>query len=104
MTTVAQTLYRSYQEAPDRSAVTLQCARQPDQPISFRQLVEGGAGCARALAEAGIQPGEVVVLILQHDESLVYGFFGAILHGAIPSIMPFRPGMPSLGSPPRLAL
>jgi len=29
------------------------------------------------------------VLILQHGEDLVYSFWGAILHGAIPSIMPF---------------
>ncbi|MCI0556288.1 MAG: AMP-binding protein, partial [Anaerolineae bacterium] len=35
------------------------------------------------------QPGEVVVLILQHGEDLVYAFWGAILHGAISSIMPF---------------
>jgi acyl-CoA synthetase (AMP-forming)/AMP-acid ligase II len=31
----------------------------------------------------------VVVLILQHGESLLYAFWGTILHGAIPSIMPF---------------
>jgi hypothetical protein len=29
------------------------------------------------------------VLILQHGEDLVYAFWGAILQGAIPSIMPF---------------
>ena len=29
------------------------------------------------------------MLILQHGADLVYAFFGAILHGAIPSIMPF---------------
>jgi acyl-CoA synthetase (AMP-forming)/AMP-acid ligase II len=29
------------------------------------------------------------VLILQHGEELVYAFWGAVLHGAIPSIMPF---------------
>jgi acyl-CoA synthetase (AMP-forming)/AMP-acid ligase II len=41
------------------------------------------------LERAAIQPGEVAVLILQHGEDLVYSFWGAILHGAIPSIMPF---------------
>ncbi|MBF8285310.1 MAG: fatty-acyl-CoA synthase, partial [Anaerolineales bacterium] len=54
-----------------------------------RTLMQGAAGYARALDAAGIPPGEVVVLILQHGEALVYAFFGAILHGAIPSIMPF---------------
>jgi acyl-CoA synthetase (AMP-forming)/AMP-acid ligase II len=36
-----------------------------------------------------VNPGEVVILILDHGEALVYAFFGAILGGAIPSIMPF---------------
>ncbi len=44
---------------------------------------------AETLEKEGIQPGEVVVLILQHGEDLVYSFWGAILQGAIPSIMPF---------------
>ena len=43
----------------------------------------------RTLEREAIAPGEVVVLILQHGEDLVYSFWGAILHGAIPSIMPF---------------
>jgi fatty-acyl-CoA synthase len=30
-----------------------------------------------------------VVLILQHGEDLIFSFFGAVLRGAIPSIMPF---------------
>jgi acyl-CoA synthetase (AMP-forming)/AMP-acid ligase II len=41
------------------------------------------------LQSAKIQPGEVVILILQHGEDLISAFFGAILCGAIPSIMPF---------------
>ena len=30
-----------------------------------------------------------MVLVLQHGEDLIFSFYGAILHGAIPSIMPF---------------
>jgi len=41
------------------------------------------------LEREGIQPGEVVILILQHGEDLIYSFWGAVLHGAIPSMMPF---------------
>ncbi|MDY6868336.1 MAG: AMP-binding protein, partial [Chloroflexota bacterium] len=36
-----------------------------------------------------IEPGEVVLLILQHSKELIYSYFGTILHGAIPSIMPY---------------
>jgi acyl-CoA synthetase (AMP-forming)/AMP-acid ligase II len=64
-------------------------ARQPEHPVSYRELICGAAGYAGALQDAGVQSGEVVVLILQHSEALVYSFFGAILHGAIPAIMPF---------------
>jgi len=89
MPTVAQTLCTAFVEVPDRPALHLQVARQPDQTLTYRALMQGAAGYAHALAQAGIQPGEVVVLILQHSEALVYAFYGTLLHGAIPSIMPF---------------
>jgi fatty-acyl-CoA synthase len=41
------------------------------------------------LQNARVQPGDVVILILQHGEDLISAFFGAMLCGAIPSIMPF---------------
>ena len=61
----------------------------PDQPVSYRQLLQGAAAYARAFEQRGIQPGEVVILILQHGSDLINAFFGAVLHGAIPAIMPF---------------
>lgn len=89
MQTVAQRLLDLYQQDPERLAVRLLYNRQPERSITYRQLILGSSGYVRVLANAGIQPGEVVILILQHSEALVYSFFGAILHGAIPSIMPF---------------
>ncbi len=58
-------------------------------PVTLDQLLRGSQAFARTYAREGIQPGEVIVLILQHGEDLLYAFWGAILHGAIPSIMPF---------------
>jgi acyl-CoA synthetase (AMP-forming)/AMP-acid ligase II len=75
--------------APERVAVTLQFPNRDDLPITLDQLLRGSQSFARAYASDGIKPGEVVVLILQHGEDLLYAFWGAILHGAIPSIMPF---------------
>ncbi len=60
-----------------------------DLPLTYEQLLRGASTYARTLEREGIQPGEVTVLILQHGEDLIYSFWGAILHGAIPSIMPF---------------
>jgi len=88
-TTLAHQLWRNYAEAPDKNILYLLYNRQPDQSITYRDLVQGSLGYAKALDKAGIRPGEVVILILQHGAPLIYAFFGAILHGAIPSIMPF---------------
>ena len=74
---------------PQRVAVTLQFAGKGDLPLTCDQLLRGSDAFARTLEREKIQPGEVVVLILQHSEELMYSFWGAILHGAIPSIMPF---------------
>lgn len=89
MTTFAQILQRAYQSRPEKTVLTLLTTGQPDQSISTSQLVQGAAGYAQTLQAHGIQPGEVVILILQHGLDLVYAYFGCILHGAIPSIMPF---------------
>jgi len=88
MTTFPERL-KSLHSTPERVAVTLQFSNTDDLPITVDQLLRGASPYAGALAKAGIQPGEVVVLILQHSEVLLYAFWGAILHGAIPSIMPF---------------
>lgn len=89
MTTFTQRLKQLYEEAPDHVSVRLLHNHQPEQAITYRDLLHGAAGYAHALQKTGIRPGEVVVLILQHGEALIHAFFGAILHGAIPAIMPF---------------
>ena len=57
--------------------------------MTYRELVHGAAGYVETFSQNGIQAGEVVLLILQHGIDLLYAYYGAILHGAIPSIMPF---------------
>jgi fatty-acyl-CoA synthase len=89
MRTVSQHLVNLYQDHPDQVTLHLLHNHQPEQVLTYRDLVHGAAGYAHALHQAGIQPGEVVILILQHGDALIYSFFGAILHGSIPSIMPF---------------
>lgn len=86
---LAGLLWQYYQEAPDRPALTMLFSKANDVQLSFRELINGSAAYAKALAASGIQPGEVVILILQHSCDLVFAFWGTILYGAIPSIMPF---------------
>ncbi len=89
MTTFPERLLSLRERAPERIAIHLQRAGREDLPISYERLVHDSGIYARCLEREGILPGEIVVLILQHGEELVYAYWGAILHGAIPSIMPF---------------
>ena len=88
MPNLARLLTHSYEEYPDRIAIRLLETRTI-QELTWRRLIEGAAGYAAELETADILPGEVVVLILQHGEALITSFFGAMLHGAVPAIMPF---------------
>src|SRR5512139_711400 len=87
--TVAQRLLDLYKAQPRSIAIQLQFNQEPDHPITYSDLIHGAAGYAQALKNQGINPGEVVILILQHSQALIFSFFGCILHGSIPSIMPF---------------
>ncbi|HSL43626.1 MAG TPA: AMP-binding protein [Anaerolineales bacterium] len=87
--TFPEQLKELHARIPDRVAITLQFSGREDVPLTYNQLLRGASAYARTMERQRIQPGEVVVLILQHGEDLIYAFWGAILHGAIPSIMPF---------------
>jgi fatty-acyl-CoA synthase len=89
VTTFFSRLEDLYTRSPRQTAVHWMHPRAPEQPMAYGDLVCGAAGYAGALQAAGVQPGEVVILILQHSEALAASFFGAVLHGAVPAIMPF---------------
>lgn len=89
MTTIPERLQTLHAQTPDRVAVYLQFPGREDLPLTYDELLRGASSFARTFAREGIEPGEVAVLFLQHGEDLVHAFWGAILHGAIPSIMPF---------------
>src|SRR5215208_3435867 len=89
MTTFFERLSEIYSRTPKQVAITLQVSGHDDLQLTYEQLLRGAERYARTLEHEGIQPGEVVVLILQHGEDLVYSFWGTILRGSIPSIMPF---------------
>ena len=88
-TTFPEQLKKLYSRNPEQVAIYLQVSGREDLPLTCEQLLRGANAYARTLEHEGIQPGDVTILILQHGEDLIYSFWGAILHGAIPSIMPF---------------
>lgn len=89
MSTFTHLLREHVRRHPDQIALHLVQSGHPDRPISYRDLLAGAAGWADTLAARGVQPGEVIVLIQRHGVDMVYAYFGTVLHGAIPSIMPF---------------
>lgn len=89
MTIFPERLKALHSRTPEQIAVYLQFSGRDDLLVTYDQLLRGSNAYASTYAREGISPGEVVVLILQHGEDLLYAFWGAILHGAIPSIMPF---------------
>jgi acyl-CoA synthetase (AMP-forming)/AMP-acid ligase II len=89
MNNLTQKLLQLNEIASQSIAVRLLFNQQPGKVITYSRLIHGSAGYTAALQDSGINPGEVVILILQHGEDLLYAFFGSILHGSIPAIMPF---------------
>lgn len=89
MPTFSNLLKAHYETTPDKVCVTILHGGHPDRPVTYRELTQGASGYVKTLTKNGIQPGDVVLLILQHGIDLLYAYYGAILLGAIPSIMPF---------------
>jgi len=89
MDNFAQALQKAYQQVPHRIAITLLKSGLPDQDLSYQEILLKASGYTQALEDLDIDVGEVVVLILDHGQDLIAAFFGAILHGAVPAIMPF---------------
>jgi len=87
--TFSHILQRTYQEIPESTCLHLLHSDKEDQKITYRDLIAGSANYAASLKDAGIKPGEVVIQVLQHSEDLIFAFFGAVLHGAVPAILPF---------------
>ena len=89
MKTFTESLLNSLKEFPEQEIIHLIKAGIPDQHITYSQLVNSATNYTYELIAKDIKPGDVVILVLQHGLDLIYAYFGCILHGAIPSIMPF---------------
>ena len=74
---------------PQKTILNLMQTGQDDIRLTYRDLVQGAAMYTGALADRSIEPGEVVILILQQGVDLFMSYFGTVLNGSVPSIMPF---------------
>ncbi|MGH2607432.1 MAG: AMP-binding protein, partial [Anaerolineales bacterium] len=75
--------------SPGRVAIVL-ATRNGEEALTVRHLLRGAAAFADRYRRAGVVAGEVVVDLLPPGADLLYAFLGAMLLGAIPSILPFQ--------------
>lgn len=58
--------------------------------IITAQVMHHDAGlAARALADAGVEPGGPTLLAMRHSPALIATWFGAIYRGALPAVLPY---------------
>jgi len=89
MRNISEQLITHYNSRPEQVILHFQKSGFPDKHITYRQLLHGSIPYADALKKKRVLPGDVVVIILQHSLDLIFSYFGCILAGTIPSIMPF---------------
>jgi fatty-acyl-CoA synthase len=89
MSNFSEVLVDQYLTNPEKVILHLQKIGCDDIHLSYKTLIEGSLCYTNALSNSGINPGDVVIIILQHGMDLIYSYFGTILNGSIPSIMPF---------------
>lgn len=82
-------MLRLSQENPSKTILNVLQTGQDDIQLTYRDLVQGAGKYTAALVHQNIEPGEVVILILQQSVDLFLSYFGTILNGSVPSIMPF---------------
>lgn len=88
MTNLLDRALRWANQRPDDTAIIFIHYGQ-ESSISYRDFFTRAAACANRLCDAGIAPGDLVVLVGEHSEAVLYNFWGALLLGAVPSIFPF---------------
>jgi fatty-acyl-CoA synthase len=82
-----QALERHSAERPDAAFCHFQSGDLREF-ISFRKLKLHAAAFAELYHAAGLEPGDVVLIMLSHSPEMYYSFAGAMLCGCIPSMMP----------------
>jgi fatty-acyl-CoA synthase len=79
---------RHYTQQPDQPAVTL-ISNAGEKTITYRSFFDQASAYANALRGFGVAERDLIVLVMEHGESLLYAFWGSLMMGAIPSIFPF---------------
>ncbi len=74
---------------PDRLAIVFINDDGTEEKIPAAQFHVKASRFALALRAIGVQPEDLVILVLRHSQTLLFAFWGALYLGAIASIFPF---------------
>ncbi len=81
--TLTEALEYHVERQPDRLSVFLY-ESEKEVPLTYKALYEGSLGYAARLAEAGLQPGQMVAIMLPTCKEYLYSFYGVLLAGGVP--------------------
>jgi len=88
-TTLIQPIRQRARQNPESVAIVFVHDDGSEEKIRAAQLDAEAARYALALQACGVQPDELVILVLRHSQTLLFAFWGALYLGAIASIFPF---------------
>ncbi len=81
--TLTEALQYHVDRQPDRLTVFMYEEHQ-ESPLSYRALWDGAMGYAARLAQAGLQHGQMVAIMLPTCKEYLYSFYGVLLAGGVP--------------------
>ena len=81
--TLTEALEYHVERQPERLTVHLY-EEGKEFPLTYRALWDGSLGYAARLADAGLQPGQTVAIMLPTCREYLYCFYGVLLAGGIP--------------------
>jgi len=81
--TLTEALAYHVERQPDRLTVFMY-EEQAEFPLTYKALWDGAMGYAARLAQAGLQPGQMVAIMLPTCKEYLYCFYGVMLAGGVP--------------------
>jgi acyl carrier protein len=81
--TLTEALEYHVERQPDRVTVFMY-EEQQEFPLSYKALWDGAIGYAAKLWRAGLQPGQMVAIMLPTCKEYLYSFYGVLLAGGVP--------------------
>jgi fatty-acyl-CoA synthase len=85
--TLTEALQSLVESQPDEEALVFVDRREGERSLTLRDLWDRAKSVQAVLQQRGIEPGQVVVLVLPTSPELIAVYFGALLAGGVPAML-----------------